>query len=148
MKLRLINIKLTINIRSSFLWSFLYSQVSQWYDLVVFTASMEIYGSPVVERLDNGRGILRRKYYRQVCLMVKNCIPSRGRNKAPEIPYLESYFNQSTAVEVILSKMSFSPNFSATLETANIWHKSMSSFRLFFLKQALYIPKIVFLSYL
>ncbi|PIK39411.1 hypothetical protein BSL78_23738 [Apostichopus japonicus] len=41
--------------------------VSQWYDLVVFTASMEIYGSPVVERLDNGRGILNRRYYRQHC---------------------------------------------------------------------------------
>ncbi|XP_071840138.1 CTD nuclear envelope phosphatase 1A-like isoform X2 [Apostichopus japonicus] len=42
-------------------------KVSQWYDLVVFTASMEIYGSPVVERLDNGRGILNRRYYRQHC---------------------------------------------------------------------------------
>lgn len=42
---------------------------SQWYDLVVFTASMEIYGAAVVERLDNGRGILPRRYYRQHCTL-------------------------------------------------------------------------------
>ena len=41
-------------------------QVSQWYDLVVFTASMEIYGAAVAEKLDRNRGILKRRYYRQV----------------------------------------------------------------------------------
>ncbi|XP_063236559.1 CTD nuclear envelope phosphatase 1 homolog isoform X1 [Bacillus rossius redtenbacheri] len=41
--------------------------VSQWYELVVFTASMEIYGASVADRLDNDRGILRRRYYRQHC---------------------------------------------------------------------------------
>ncbi|XP_017766605.1 PREDICTED: CTD nuclear envelope phosphatase 1 homolog isoform X3 [Eufriesea mexicana] len=41
--------------------------VSQWYELVVFTASMEIYGAAVAEKLDNNRGILRRRYYRQHC---------------------------------------------------------------------------------
>ena len=40
--------------------------VSQWYDLVVFTASMEIYGAAVADKLDNRRGILARRYYRQV----------------------------------------------------------------------------------
>ncbi|OWR49446.1 dullard protein [Danaus plexippus plexippus] len=38
--------------------------VSQWYELVVFTASMEIYGAAVADKLDNGRGILRRRFYR------------------------------------------------------------------------------------
>lgn len=42
-------------------------QVSQWYDLVVFTASMEIYGAAVADKLDNGRNILGRRYYRQHC---------------------------------------------------------------------------------
>lgn len=37
------------------------------YELVVFTASMEIYGAAVAEKLDNNRGILRRRYYRQHC---------------------------------------------------------------------------------
>lgn len=41
-------------------------QVSQWYELVVFTASMEIYGSAVADKLDNSRSILKRRYYRQV----------------------------------------------------------------------------------
>jgi CTD nuclear envelope phosphatase 1 len=40
--------------------------VSQWYDLVVFTASMEIYGAAVADKLDNNTGILSRRYYRQV----------------------------------------------------------------------------------
>ncbi|XP_039355502.1 CTD nuclear envelope phosphatase 1 isoform X3 [Mauremys reevesii] len=34
--------------------------VSQWYELVVFTASMEIYGSAVADKLDNNRSILKR----------------------------------------------------------------------------------------
>lgn len=42
-------------------------QVSQWYELVVFTASMEIYGAAVADTLDNNRGILQRRYYRQHC---------------------------------------------------------------------------------
>lgn len=43
--------------------------VSQWYDLVVFTASMEIYGAAVADKLDNNRGILSRRYYRQHCTL-------------------------------------------------------------------------------
>jgi hypothetical protein len=37
------------------------------YELVVFTASMEIYGAAVADKLDDNRGILRRRYYRQHC---------------------------------------------------------------------------------
>ena len=44
-------------------------QVSQWYELVVFTASMEIYGTAVADRLDNERQILRRRYFRQHCTL-------------------------------------------------------------------------------
>lgn len=43
--------------------------VSQWYELVVFTASMEIYGSAVADKLDNNKGILKRRYYRQHCTL-------------------------------------------------------------------------------
>ncbi|XP_064459575.1 CTD nuclear envelope phosphatase 1A-like [Ornithodoros turicata] len=43
--------------------------VSQWYELVVFTASMEIYGAAVADKLDNNRGILRKRYYRQHCTL-------------------------------------------------------------------------------
>lgn len=41
--------------------------VAQWYELVIFTASMEVYGSRVVDMLDNKRGILNKRYYRQHC---------------------------------------------------------------------------------
>uniref|UniRef100_A0A915DKL9 FCP1 homology domain-containing protein n=1 Tax=Ditylenchus dipsaci TaxID=166011 RepID=A0A915DKL9_9BILA len=47
---------------------FFLAVVSQ-YDLVIFTASMEIYGTSVADRLDKGRGILRRRYFRQHCTM-------------------------------------------------------------------------------
>ncbi|KAF2353540.1 Dullard phosphatase domain eukaryotic, partial [Trinorchestia longiramus] len=43
--------------------------VSQWYELVVFTASMEIYGAAVADKLDGGRGLLLRRYYRQHCTL-------------------------------------------------------------------------------
>lgn len=33
---------------------------------MVFTASMEIYGCAVADKLDNNRSILTRRYYRQV----------------------------------------------------------------------------------
>uniref|UniRef100_A0A914WCL9 CTD nuclear envelope phosphatase 1 homolog n=2 Tax=Plectus sambesii TaxID=2011161 RepID=A0A914WCL9_9BILA len=45
------------------------SVVSQWYDLVIFTASMEIYGTSVADKLDRGRGMLSRRYFRQHCTM-------------------------------------------------------------------------------
>ena len=44
-------------------------KVSQWYELVVFTASMEIYGTAVADKLDNDQGLLRRRYYRQHCTL-------------------------------------------------------------------------------
>ncbi|NXV59315.1 CNEP1 phosphatase, partial [Molothrus ater] len=44
-------------------------KVSQWYELVVFTASMEIYGCAVADKLDNNRSILNRRYYRQHCTL-------------------------------------------------------------------------------
>ena len=43
--------------------------VSRWYELVVFTASMEIYGTAVADKLDMNRGILGRRYYRQHCTL-------------------------------------------------------------------------------
>jgi CTD nuclear envelope phosphatase 1 len=45
------------------------SVVSEWFDLVIFTASMEIYGTSVAEKLDRGRGLLPRRYFRQHCTM-------------------------------------------------------------------------------
>lgn len=49
---------------------FFLNVISNWYDLVVFTASMEIYGSAVADKLDNNRGILTRRFFRQHCELV------------------------------------------------------------------------------
>lgn len=51
---------------------FFLSVVSQWFDLVIFTASMEIYGTSVADKLDKGRGILQRRYFRQHCTQDYN----------------------------------------------------------------------------
>ncbi|XP_067826732.1 CTD nuclear envelope phosphatase 1-like isoform X1 [Heptranchias perlo] len=42
---------------------------SQWYELVIFTASMEIYGAAVADKLDNNKKILNRRFYRQHCTL-------------------------------------------------------------------------------
>ena len=44
-------------------------QVAQWFELVVFTASMEIYGQAVADKLDSNQGMLNRRYYRQHCTL-------------------------------------------------------------------------------
>ncbi|TNN13489.1 CTD nuclear envelope phosphatase 1 isoform 1 [Schistosoma japonicum] len=46
---------------------FFLNVISQWYELVIYTASLEIYGAGVTELLDNGRHILQRRFYRQHC---------------------------------------------------------------------------------
>uniref|UniRef100_A0A0N5B1F2 FCP1 homology domain-containing protein n=1 Tax=Syphacia muris TaxID=451379 RepID=A0A0N5B1F2_9BILA len=48
------------------------NMVSQWYDLVIFTASVEAYGSSVADKLDGGKGILQRRYFRQHCVVEYN----------------------------------------------------------------------------
>ena len=41
--------------------------ISEWYDLVVFTASLEIYGTLVADKLDKKKNIFRNRYFRQHC---------------------------------------------------------------------------------
>ncbi|KAH8300185.1 hypothetical protein KR044_011208, partial [Drosophila immigrans] len=48
--------------------------VAKWYDLVIYTASLEAYASLVIDKLDAGRGILQRRYYRQHCISSTNLI--------------------------------------------------------------------------
>ena len=44
-------------------------KVAKWYDLVVFTASLEMYGSEVCDMLERDSGIkFKAKYYRQHCV--------------------------------------------------------------------------------
>lgn len=52
-----------------FIFCFFHIKVSHWYELVVFTASMEIYGAAVADKLDNSRNILNRRFFRQHCTL-------------------------------------------------------------------------------
>ncbi|KAF8591578.1 NIF-domain-containing protein [Ramaria rubella] len=45
-------------------------KVSDWYTLVIFTASMQEYADPVIDWLDAGRGILGRRLFRESCTQL------------------------------------------------------------------------------
>jgi len=51
--------------------------VSKWYDLVIYTASLEVYAAQVVDHLDAGRGLITRRFYRQHC-RASSPMVSRG----------------------------------------------------------------------
>lgn len=51
---------------------FFLSMVSQWYDVVIFTASMEMYGMAVAKKLESNRNIFKQKFFRQHCTMDFN----------------------------------------------------------------------------
>lgn len=42
------------------------TKVSAWYTLVIFTASLKEYADPVIDWLDEGRGIFQRRLFREV----------------------------------------------------------------------------------
>ncbi|KAF9944293.1 Nuclear envelope morphology protein 1 [Mortierella alpina] len=42
-------------------------KVSEWYKLVIFTASMAEYADPVIDWLDQSRTLFDRRYFRQAC---------------------------------------------------------------------------------
>jgi hypothetical protein len=44
--------------------------VSSWYTLVIFTASMQEYADPVIDWLDAGRGILAKRFFRDVSVLL------------------------------------------------------------------------------
>lgn len=46
--------------------------VSQWYNIAIFTASKRLYADPVVDRIDT-KGVVRQRYYRQSCTEVAGC---------------------------------------------------------------------------
>lgn len=45
--------------------------VSQWYDLVVYTASLQKYADPLIDALDV-HGVIRERYFRDHCIQVGN----------------------------------------------------------------------------
>lgn len=47
-------------------------KVSEWYTVVIFTASMAEYADPVIDWLDPSKTLISKRYFRD------SCIPSRG----------------------------------------------------------------------
>eukprot|EP00127_Corallochytrium_limacisporum_P006289 Clim_evm33s224 gene=Clim_evmTU33s224 len=45
-------------------------RIQHWFDLVIYTASLQEYADPVIDILDNGRGILRNRYFRESCINI------------------------------------------------------------------------------
>lgn len=43
-------------------------KVSEWYKVVVFTASMSEYADPVIDWLDQENRLISKRYFRQVCV--------------------------------------------------------------------------------
>ncbi|KAG8222227.1 hypothetical protein J437_LFUL001425 [Ladona fulva] len=93
--------------------------VSQWYELVVFTASMEIYGAAVADKLDNNRGILRRRYYRQ------HCTPELGsytKDLSTICPNLASIFildNSPGAYRAYPATVLYLINYNSSFDSSN-----------------------------
>ncbi|KAJ3024552.1 UNVERIFIED_CONTAM: Nuclear envelope morphology protein 1 [Siphonaria sp. JEL0065] len=47
-------------------------KVSEWYKVVIFTASMSEYADPVIDWLDKDRTLISRRYFRQHCTVHEN----------------------------------------------------------------------------
>uniref|UniRef100_A0A2I3GME0 CTD nuclear envelope phosphatase 1 n=1 Tax=Nomascus leucogenys TaxID=61853 RepID=A0A2I3GME0_NOMLE len=82
--------------------------VSQWYELVVFTASMEIYGSAVAGKLDNSRSILKRRYYRQRCtlddlsgIVILDNSPGAYRSHPDNAIPIKSWFSDPSDIALL-----------------------------------------------
>ncbi|KAL7317365.1 Nuclear envelope morphology protein 1 [Mucor circinelloides] len=48
---------------------FFLSTISQWYKVVIFTASMSEYADPVIDWLDQDQTLISQRYFRQSCLL-------------------------------------------------------------------------------
>ncbi|ORY98501.1 NLI interacting factor-like phosphatase-domain-containing protein [Syncephalastrum racemosum] len=62
---------------------FFLKTISQWYKVVIFTASMAEYADPVIDWLDQDHNIISQRYFRQSCVM-------RNGNFAKDISLAES----------------------------------------------------------
>ncbi|KAI7865070.1 NLI interacting factor [Spinellus fusiger] len=48
---------------------FFLKTISQWYKVVIYTASMADYANPVIDWLDQNQNIISQRYFRQACVM-------------------------------------------------------------------------------
>jgi CTD nuclear envelope phosphatase 1 len=86
------------------------SKVHKWYNLVIFTASVQEYADPVIDWLELERSYFSGRYYRQHCTM---------RNGA--------YIKDLSQVEPDLSKVMILDN----SPVSYVFHEGMFSVRLY-----------------
>ncbi|KAL5251606.1 hypothetical protein ACHWQZ_G017097 [Mnemiopsis leidyi] len=67
-------------------------RVRQWYDIVVYTASIEKYGQQVINVLDNKRGIFQRRYFRQHCVLDSSIHGQYTKDLSMILPDMSSVF--------------------------------------------------------
>lgn len=87
---------------------FFLDRVSQWYNLVVYTAAREIYASKVLDYLDAGRKILKRRLYRQDCIdiwglrakYVSMCSEDMANVLLLDDSHMENSFNVGNALHI------------------------------------------------
>jgi len=80
-------------------------QVSGWYTLVIFTASMQEYADPVIDWLDAGRGILGRRLFREVSRLASWLMSSAHfEQSCTQLPS-GSYTKDLSIVEQDLSRV-------------------------------------------
>ncbi|KAG0189655.1 Nuclear envelope morphology protein 1 [Apophysomyces sp. BC1034] len=48
---------------------FFLKTISQWYKVVIFTASMAEYANPVIDWLDQDQNLISQRYFRQACVL-------------------------------------------------------------------------------
>ncbi|KAF7722018.1 Nuclear envelope morphology protein 1 [Apophysomyces ossiformis] len=48
---------------------FFLKTISQWYKVVIFTASMAEYANPVIDWLDQDQNLISQRYFRQACIV-------------------------------------------------------------------------------
>lgn len=86
-------------------------QVSGWYTLVIFTASMQEYADPVIDWLDAGRGILAHRLFRDVSFPPNQRIPSAELSRLRPAPQSctqlpnGSYTKDLSMIEADLSRV-------------------------------------------
>ncbi|KAJ3107099.1 Nuclear envelope morphology protein 1 [Physocladia obscura] len=78
-------------------------KVSQWYKVVVFTASMPEYADPVIDWLDKDRTLISRRYFRQSCTLLDS-----GLHFTKDLSIVEP--DLSTVVLLDNSPLSFAIN--------------------------------------
>lgn len=74
--------------------------VAQWYDLVVFTASLQQYAKPVIASLDRGKGLFKGALFRESCTFQRNQFMKDLTQIEPDLSKVMILDNSPSAYEL------------------------------------------------